>query len=109
MFELDGSETSWLVYADWLEDQGIDAAHIRESVDINHFCHEPYSGNVGACTFSLREVGFYCGRDEVGTTGHPGTDVDFIPRFGKIGGGFNVSIGGETSVITTVIKPHGLW
>jgi uncharacterized protein (TIGR02996 family) len=32
MFEIDGSETTWLVYADYLEDQGIDASHIREGV-----------------------------------------------------------------------------
>jgi uncharacterized protein (TIGR02996 family) len=32
MFELNGSDTDWLVYADYLEDQGIDAAHIREGV-----------------------------------------------------------------------------
>lgn len=30
MFKLDGSQTSWLVYADWLEDQGIPASYIRE-------------------------------------------------------------------------------
>jgi hypothetical protein len=30
MFTVNGSETDWLVYADYLEDQGIDASHIRE-------------------------------------------------------------------------------
>jgi hypothetical protein len=39
MFELDGSETSWLVYADWLEDQGLNAAHIRESAVVNDWYH----------------------------------------------------------------------
>ena len=29
MFHLDGSETSWLIYCDWLEDQGINAQYIR--------------------------------------------------------------------------------
>jgi hypothetical protein len=32
MFDLNGSDTDWLVYADYLEDQGIDATHIREGV-----------------------------------------------------------------------------
>ena len=32
MFKLDNSEISWLIYADWLEDQGIDASHIREEL-----------------------------------------------------------------------------
>jgi hypothetical protein len=40
MFELDGSETSWLVYADWLEDQGINASHIREALIVNTYCYE---------------------------------------------------------------------
>ncbi len=31
-FLLNGSDTDWLVYADYLEDQGIDATHIREGV-----------------------------------------------------------------------------
>ena len=30
MIRLDGSQTSWLIYADWLEDQGIPANHIRD-------------------------------------------------------------------------------
>lgn len=30
MFKLDGSQTSWLVYADWLEDQEKPANHIRD-------------------------------------------------------------------------------
>ena len=30
MFKLDGSEVSWLVYADWLEDQDLPAQHIRD-------------------------------------------------------------------------------
>ena len=37
-FHLDGSEISWLVYADWLEDQGINAQHIRQcNCDVNDF------------------------------------------------------------------------
>ena len=32
MFKLDGSETGWLIYADWLEDQDINAKHIRETL-----------------------------------------------------------------------------
>lgn len=41
MFKLDGSETSWLVYADWLEDRGIDATCIRSFEDnVNQWHHE---------------------------------------------------------------------
>jgi hypothetical protein len=36
-FMVDGSETSWLVYADWLEDQGLDARHIREPLFVNEW------------------------------------------------------------------------
>jgi hypothetical protein len=36
MFDLNGSETDWLVYADYLEDQGKDATHIREGVADPH-------------------------------------------------------------------------
>jgi hypothetical protein len=41
MFELNGSDTSWLVYADYLEDQDIDATHIREGLTEElRFFHE---------------------------------------------------------------------
>lgn len=43
MFHLNGSQTSWLVYADWLEDQGIPASHIREMAKeeiTNNFIYE---------------------------------------------------------------------
>jgi hypothetical protein len=30
MFDLNGSQTAWLIYADWLEDQDVPADHIRE-------------------------------------------------------------------------------
>ena len=43
MFHLDGSQTTWLVYADWLEDQGIPASHIRDmaqSENVNHWFFE---------------------------------------------------------------------
>ena len=30
--KLDGSQTTWLIYADWLEDQDIDGSAIREHV-----------------------------------------------------------------------------
>jgi hypothetical protein len=39
-FTIDGSETSWLVYADWLEDHDLNAAHIREPLFVNDFCYE---------------------------------------------------------------------
>ena len=35
MFKLDGSEISWLIYCDWLEDQDIDAKHIRALLEEN--------------------------------------------------------------------------
>jgi hypothetical protein len=46
MFHLDNSEFSWLVYADWLEDQDIDATHIRSLVvepTTNDWCYEYYT------------------------------------------------------------------
>jgi hypothetical protein len=48
MFDLDGSETSWLVYADYLEDQDIDASHIRESIAnpcIDQWCQDSQGFN----------------------------------------------------------------
>jgi hypothetical protein len=30
MFDLNGSEVSWLIYADWLEDQDISSGNMRE-------------------------------------------------------------------------------
>ena len=44
MFHLDGSEISWLVYADWLEDQGLQANHIRENINfsVNNWIYERY-------------------------------------------------------------------
>jgi hypothetical protein len=39
MFQLN-CETDWLVYADWLEDQGLDAAHIRTPGFVNNWCYE---------------------------------------------------------------------
>jgi hypothetical protein len=48
LFTIDGSETSWLVYADWLEDQGLDATHIREPVEVNWwYYHTPVGNRVG--------------------------------------------------------------
>jgi hypothetical protein len=49
MFELNGSETSWLVYADWLEDQNIDASNIRNFVHpINEWCYEIRFAGIGS-------------------------------------------------------------
>lgn len=42
-FKIDGSQTTWLVYADWLEDQGIPAQHIRDLANyhiVNTWCFE---------------------------------------------------------------------
>ena len=43
MFKLDGSEVSWLIYADWLEDQGLKSQYIRDrlnEIQINDWCFE---------------------------------------------------------------------
>ena len=42
MFHLDNSEVSWLVYTDWLEDQGRDSQHIRDILNETprHWCYE---------------------------------------------------------------------
>jgi hypothetical protein len=47
VFQLDGSETSWLVYADYLEDQGVDSRHIREGWQVNDWHREMRSDCVG--------------------------------------------------------------
>ena len=74
MFKLDGSEISWLVYADWLEDKGISANHIREFTNnptTNQF-HFEYSCMSYACTCTVDKfsaVGSYGGGEgeKVGT------------------------------------------
>ena len=45
MFHLDGSEISWLVYADWLEDHDIDSSHIRKFEQENCSWHYEYRNN----------------------------------------------------------------
>ncbi len=57
MFDLDGSDISWLVYADYLEDQDIDASHIREEVS------EPSEGHWHFIMYLGHGVG--CSRDIV--------------------------------------------
>jgi hypothetical protein len=60
-FDLDGSETSWLVYADWLEDQGFDAAHIRMPIEIPiwYFVNDIGSWQVGTRACVGNNVGGY--------------------------------------------------
>lgn len=50
MFKLDGSQTSWLVYADWLEDQGIDSSQLRYCI-----ANEPVT-NTFHWEFPLTEI-----------------------------------------------------
>jgi hypothetical protein len=60
-FTLNGSDTDWLVYADYLEDQGIDSAHIREGVvdpQTNQFCKE-YKFTNHTTIPSLRLISIY--------------------------------------------------
>lgn len=60
MFYLNGSDTNWLVYADYLEDQGIDATHIREGVAeqiINTWCFSYH--NFGFVGDNCNLVGAY--------------------------------------------------
>lgn len=73
-FHLNGSQISWMVYADWLEDQGIPANHIRElaiNPITNQFCFE-YSFMSYACDYIIDRcstVGSYGGDEgeKVGT------------------------------------------
>jgi hypothetical protein len=58
-------ETSWLVYADWLEDHDLDATHIREPGTVNAWHYESVDNSVGGYDFryGLENVGtehFYC-------------------------------------------------
>jgi uncharacterized protein (TIGR02996 family) len=86
MFDHDNSETSWLIYADWLQDQDIDSSNIREEL-IDPQTNQEYDGcflftggldilnyNKPGCN-SLRETGNnvgsiynWVGQIEVGIT-----------------------------------------
>jgi hypothetical protein len=60
-FTVNGSDTDWLVYADYLEDQDIDAAHIREGVAETQsnqwiFEYRYFSDSVGGDDIRLPEV-----------------------------------------------------
>jgi hypothetical protein len=71
MFRLDGSETSWLVYADWLEDQDLDARHIREPLFVNSWTYEAnYNNGISAGTYET-DVGTVSWR--VGCNGDVGS------------------------------------
>jgi uncharacterized protein (TIGR02996 family) len=74
VFDLDGSETSWLVYADWLEDQGLDASNIREPGEVNDWYFQHFN-DVCSTNFFERLISSaldnVAGRDiQVGTVGH---------------------------------------
>jgi hypothetical protein len=67
-FLLDGSETSWLVYADYLEDQGLDAKHIREPGIVNtwHFAyHKSYVGSIDESEM-IGSTGYFTSSHRVG-------------------------------------------
>lgn len=96
MFKLDGSQTTWLVYADWLEDQGIPAAHIREAANEIPYLYEnnywdysfrgnkmPGWGRIGGGWIGL----FNC----VGArqTSHAGTHAEYYDK--GVGDAFNYS------------------
>jgi uncharacterized protein (TIGR02996 family) len=85
MFELNGSDTSWLVYADYLEDQDIDAAHIREGVadpQTNQWIVLYRRNNVGV-DYSERGVG--CSSHAVGCGfTSPGSNFDAIDYVGGL-------------------------
>ena len=40
MFKIDGSEISWLVYADWLEDRGINSDFVRSAIGDWYFYND---------------------------------------------------------------------
>jgi hypothetical protein len=87
MFEL-YDETSWLVYADWLEDQGLDARHIRMPGETNTW-HMEY-------------------RDTFGKAG--GDGVEDVGSWGfEIGGMSDNMVGtGWSSTFSGVCYPHTL-
>lgn len=100
MFELDGSHTSWLVYADFLDDHDLSSEGIREAcVEINSFVYEP---NNFWCWHSRcylpggQVVGFDTG------VGYKFKEVGGIADFANLPGstsissvvGFEVSVGG---------------
>lgn len=82
-FQLNGSDTSWLVFADYLEDNGIDATHIREGV-------AELQKNEWVCECCYHGVG-------VGFKDYSGVGV-----IGAVGGGFINSIGWPNVTIKDV-------
>ena len=66
MFYLDGSEISWLVYADWLEDQGRNGSFVRQMcVDLpggDHYfeIYDPEWHRVGTPFQNDNKPGRYC-------------------------------------------------
>jgi hypothetical protein len=81
MFHLDGSETSWLVYADWLEDHDYDATHIRSPGPVNEWVQPYFIKGVGVCdpgyaTYVANRVGANCSvRDVLNVCMYVGINV----------------------------------
>jgi hypothetical protein len=92
MIDLDGSETSWLVYADWLEDHDLDAAHIREPLFVNGWFFEFHDAwGVGINGINIGTVG-WGGENSFGSV--VGVDSDSVyPHlrngYARKGVGFN--------------------
>lgn len=99
MFKLDGSQTAWLIYADWLEDQNLPANFIREAaceIETNWWYREYLSGGgVGGGDFPhiTWQVGNSVGASSsnrfmnyVGVINFSGTRTCGSETFGTIGG-----------------------
>ncbi len=76
MFSVNGSDTDWLVYADYLEDQGIDASHIREGI-VHQQPNWTYEG---------------IGEDGVGSR-NPTVGSGYVGGRDLVGGGFRNDVG----------------
>ena len=85
MFKLDGSEISWLVYADWLEDQNKPnfIRSLLSEYQLNNWCFEytTLSSDVGSfCSWSIpiehRVGGFF--KDSVGAHHNDSLNYPFV-------------------------------
>jgi uncharacterized protein (TIGR02996 family) len=93
IFHIDGSETSWLVYADWLEDQGFDARHIREPQFVHYWSYDFDPTNNESVGTIYNTVG--CAR--LGSVMVGVSDM-YIGSLGKVPGSFwddNCEVGGR--------------
>jgi hypothetical protein len=97
IFTVNGSETDWLVYADYLEDQGTDSTHIREGV-ANPYTNQWFSevsghyagagcgqnsGRVGASVPNYLDTFSY----RVGSldSGRVGSNESFVGSYADVG------------------------